>query len=198
MYRILEPHKCIYIICQNIKILKNKNYFIMSETTFHFTMMLGFLHKYFELSCLHLTLTRLWRLKRFVGGSSIFNWFKNNLSQNVSCITYISQKSPFSFPFNQKPKILFSIYLPEMIISIPFPPWNVCCGYLQFLWRIVLFGTNRESEKFKFVSKSGRALIRYQSGGRGNKIIPTLTQPRNLLWRSVRVFLTPSTPSPTT
>lgn len=50
----------------------------MSETTFHFTMMLGFLHKYFELSCLHLTLTRLWRLKRFVGGSSSFNWFKND------------------------------------------------------------------------------------------------------------------------
>ena len=66
----------------------------MSETTFHFTMMLGFLHKYFELSCLHLTLTRLWRLKRFVGGSSSFNWFKNDLSQNVSCI-YISLKSPF-------------------------------------------------------------------------------------------------------
>ena len=83
-----------------------------------------------------------------------------------------------------------------MIISIPFPPWNVCCGYLQFLWRIVLFGTNRESEKFKFVSKSGRALIRYQSGGRGNKIILTLTQPRNLVWISVRVFLTPSTPHP--
>ena len=106
MYRILEAHKCIHIICQNIKSFKNKNYFIMSETTFHFTMMLGFLHKYFELSCLHLTLTRLWRLKRFVGGSSSFNWFKNDLSQNVSCIIFLA-KIPF---FLVQPKTLNSIF----------------------------------------------------------------------------------------
>ena len=120
MYRILEAHKCIHIICQNIKSFKNKNYFIMSETTFHFTMMLGFLHKYFELSCLHLTLTRLWRLKRFVGGSSSFNWFKNDLSQNVSCI--ISRKN-YLFPCTApNPKFYFPYTCQRWSFLFHFPP----------------------------------------------------------------------------